>query len=1059
MTRQFTNGYEAGDFTTDGWTVSSGTPAYVTSGQRTGSRALEANGLNEFVRRDISSLSIAGRHFYYRQAIKVVTEPQVLTTVMGFWSATQAERYRIQYDPASNTLQMWTSSAHIGDSLPISTGTWYIVELRCMIDNAAGGFDYGEARLNGTVFALESGFDRHANLAGYIYAGQGAGTTPGVFLFDDAALNDDQGATDNSYPGTPVAPTTNLVSTPPNPDTDTTPTFSFNGTSTEGGPTFEGRMDGGSYATVASPYTAPTLSTGSHTFDVRAVDTLAQVDATPSSYTWTLNAGSSSFPTTSVKDDFNRADESPVSKAGAWQGRATTSGEVDMKVLGTKLALAGPDTTTFLFGSAIYNETVQDGEVYATVTAWNQHLIRLYIRMAETGGPNTHDGYVAQIANGVWQIDKVTDGIHTTLGTTFSQAVALGDSVGLQAVGTSINAYHKPAAGSWTQIATRTDATYTTGKIGIGTNSPSIRFDDFGGGNTTVGGAGGGTSALLDNFNRVNGAIGANWAGNTTKWAINTNQLAQTSITAPTAITWVTPFGPAAEVYIDIPTKVTSMHNGLTLDLGAGNSYDLNINYVDGSHDSLSLTRYDGGVGTSLLANILVNQYPTYVLAAHSDGKMVIYGASGGTRTNLVEAVDNTHRGSFTLGVYGDNTGIRLDNFGGGRIGASVPPTGTNRRNRILVGGSWTSKPVMVLINGFWVEKPEQIPGAEVPPPTPEPTPIPVDAVAKFHRSAFGSTQTPSNTTSASRTVIMLLAGWWMESTIPSIKAANPNVKVLCYVNMTRIYTGGASLPYGNAIWGRAQRPQYDSGIVDADSGGNIAKIDVAGYGADAVTTLTSRFGSTLWDGILLDDMNAISDGYGTDAAWRTTMQNVNSVVGPGLKANMPNKLFMPNMSGDAGQYDLQTGGWVETQWNYYDGGLDEFWATWPGAANRPQNLMDHSFGLLGRIAAKNKYYLVDSIGNESQALFAMCGCLMQTQGKVTFYSTANNLYNSEQWFANVHDRARQLGKATGAKFTIGTNNWRRNFERGYATCNVSSRVGQIVILQDSNDQYWYLRR
>lgn len=71
--------------------------------------------------------------------------------------------------------------------------------------------------------------------------------------------------------------------------TTTNPSVAF--TSSETPSTFEGRVDGGAWAPVTSPWVTPTLANGSHTIDVRATDQAGNVDATPASITITVSTG------------------------------------------------------------------------------------------------------------------------------------------------------------------------------------------------------------------------------------------------------------------------------------------------------------------------------------------------------------------------------------------------------------------------------------------------------------------------------------------------------------------------------------------------------------------------------------------------------------------------------------------------------------------------------------------------------------------------------------------------------------------------------------------------
>ena len=84
-----------------------------------------------------------------------------------------------------------------------------------------------------------------------------------------------------------TAPDTTIDASPANPSSNATPSFSFS--SSESGSTFECSVEGGSWSSCSSPHTLAALAEGSHTFDVRAIDTVGNTDATPASYAWTVD--------------------------------------------------------------------------------------------------------------------------------------------------------------------------------------------------------------------------------------------------------------------------------------------------------------------------------------------------------------------------------------------------------------------------------------------------------------------------------------------------------------------------------------------------------------------------------------------------------------------------------------------------------------------------------------------------------------------------------------------------------------------------------------------------
>ena len=84
-----------------------------------------------------------------------------------------------------------------------------------------------------------------------------------------------------------TAPDTTITSGPAASSTDTTPTFAFVGTGDA--TSFECRMDGGAWAACTSPSTT-TVGLGAHTFEVRAIDAVGNVDGSPAAAAFTVTA-------------------------------------------------------------------------------------------------------------------------------------------------------------------------------------------------------------------------------------------------------------------------------------------------------------------------------------------------------------------------------------------------------------------------------------------------------------------------------------------------------------------------------------------------------------------------------------------------------------------------------------------------------------------------------------------------------------------------------------------------------------------------------------------------
>ncbi len=206
-----------------------------------------------------------------------------------------------------------------------------------------------------------------------------------------------------------------------------------------------------------------------------------------------FNAAKTSFPTTGILDNFNRANTGPPPSANWSQGPFDFTATHGLQVVSNQLKAAQ-------FGSFTRQDNYwnaasfgPDSEVYATIASLNtSNEVGLYLRGSSIGS-GTSNGYYLNIdlaPTATWTMQSITSGSSTTLGSTFNQSLSSGDSVGYSVSGSTLTAWYKPSAGSWTALASRTDTTYASaGRIGVGlagTNTATI-LDNFGGG-TIAGG-------------------------------------------------------------------------------------------------------------------------------------------------------------------------------------------------------------------------------------------------------------------------------------------------------------------------------------------------------------------------------------------------------------------------------------------------------------------------------------------------------------------------------------------------------------------------------------------
>lgn len=164
------------------------------------------------------------------------------------------------------------------DSLSTSTSATFTFSG----DDSPGSVVGYECRLDGGSYA--------ACTSPHTYTGLAEGDH--TFFVRAVDWNDLRDSTPASYTWTvdTVAPNTEILSSPGDVFPSADATFEFAGADGGSGiASFECSIDDGSFAACTSPKTYPGLSDGDHTFAVRAIDNVGNVDATPATYTWTID--------------------------------------------------------------------------------------------------------------------------------------------------------------------------------------------------------------------------------------------------------------------------------------------------------------------------------------------------------------------------------------------------------------------------------------------------------------------------------------------------------------------------------------------------------------------------------------------------------------------------------------------------------------------------------------------------------------------------------------------------------------------------------------------------
>lgn len=266
------------------------------------------------------------------------------------------------------------------------------------------------------------------------------------------------------------------------------------------------------------------------------------------------------FPDYTVTDDFNRADENPLSGGGLWSGPLRAA-DGRLKIVSNQVAHA---TGAGANGTAYYTvPLVSPFQIWCEIPDASGDQGIDYCSQ-EPNQTNELQGYRWQSNGSVLQLYRVAEGSYTKVAGDYAIVLANGDALGVHLDGSAHKLYHR-TGGVWSLIDTFTDAGgYHAGYPGIviSTNA-SARMDNFSAvqvphGYPTFPSPG---LSVLDNFNRANETPlsgGGNWstplATGDPNLNLSSNKVIHATAVAPTTAAWWTPqqFTPPFDVFCTV---------------------------------------------------------------------------------------------------------------------------------------------------------------------------------------------------------------------------------------------------------------------------------------------------------------------------------------------------------------------------------------------------------------------------------------------------------------------------------------------------------------------------
>ncbi len=212
----------------------------------------------------------------------------------------------VAYDITAPTV---TIDQAIGQADPTNSGT---INFTVVFNEAVAGFGTSDVSLTGTAGAITGTVTEVAPMDGTTYNVavsdmSGSGTviaSVGAGVAEDTATNPNGASTSTDDTVTYDINAPNSTIDPPlpaNPTAITSASFSFSGDDGSGSGVagFECSLDGG-FSTCTSPQNYDSLGDGSHTFQVRAIDDAGNIDPTPATYTWVVDATAPNTTITSI---------------------------------------------------------------------------------------------------------------------------------------------------------------------------------------------------------------------------------------------------------------------------------------------------------------------------------------------------------------------------------------------------------------------------------------------------------------------------------------------------------------------------------------------------------------------------------------------------------------------------------------------------------------------------------------------------------------------------------------------------------------------------------------
>lgn len=247
-----------------------------------------------------------------------------------------------------------------------------------------------------------------------------------------------------------------------------------------------------------------------------APDTTVSATSTVSGSITAVSGGGDVAPSSGVLDAFSYgATAGALSALGPWASVGGIASNIRYADHGAGTINPSGSICADYFTTATYGPDCEAILDIVSVSASATNIFRVLARMQNPGSATLRANYqVAVTAGGTWSIQKVsTTTTTTTIGSTFTQAIAAGDKIAIQCVGSSIKAWwYNGSNGTWNLIGKVTDTDITAaGNLGIvlqGNATDTLNVaDNFAGGTLVASGPKPITPTTISATSTVSGSI------------------------------------------------------------------------------------------------------------------------------------------------------------------------------------------------------------------------------------------------------------------------------------------------------------------------------------------------------------------------------------------------------------------------------------------------------------------------------------------------------------------------------------------------------------------------